>query len=229
MTATDSDREALLRAVRADPADDLPRLAFADWLEENGDQVDYARAELIRVQLRLDRPTGVIADTGRIVTWRELTFSEVDRRRESRLFNEAAHWWGWLADLYPLLETHAIADLSRCSDGATHGVRFRRGFVEEVRAPLQALVDHGAEVLRRHPVTRMVAAGRAPEHNAAGWCWRWVRDEEWTGRQSESPAVVPESVWELTKFFDRESEAAAINVLSAALIRLATRRLEGGG
>jgi uncharacterized protein (TIGR02996 family) len=41
---------ALLAAVRADPADDLPRLVYADWLEERG---EVERAELIRVQVEL--------------------------------------------------------------------------------------------------------------------------------------------------------------------------------
>ena len=37
--------DALLAAVLANPADDLPRLVYADWLEENGEP---ERAELIR-------------------------------------------------------------------------------------------------------------------------------------------------------------------------------------
>src|SRR5262245_7353205 len=44
--------EALLRAILEEPHDDGPRLVYADWLEENGDQ---ARAEFIRVQCELAR------------------------------------------------------------------------------------------------------------------------------------------------------------------------------
>jgi uncharacterized protein (TIGR02996 family) len=44
--------EALLRAIQEDPHDDGPRLVYADWLEEEGDQ---ARAEFIRVQCELAR------------------------------------------------------------------------------------------------------------------------------------------------------------------------------
>lgn len=47
-----SDRQALLLAIRAAPDDDLPRLAYADWLEENGDP---GRAQFIRVQCALAR------------------------------------------------------------------------------------------------------------------------------------------------------------------------------
>ncbi|MEO2091899.1 MAG: TIGR02996 domain-containing protein [Gemmataceae bacterium] len=45
-----SDRQALLKAILAAPDDDLPRLVFADWLEENGtSDADAARAEFIRL------------------------------------------------------------------------------------------------------------------------------------------------------------------------------------
>lgn len=40
-------REGLMAAILAAPEDDLPRLVFADWLEENG---EADRAEFIRVQ-----------------------------------------------------------------------------------------------------------------------------------------------------------------------------------
>ncbi len=47
--------EALLSAIRAEPDDDGPRLVYADWLEEHGEQ---PRAEFIRVQCELARLPG---------------------------------------------------------------------------------------------------------------------------------------------------------------------------
>jgi uncharacterized protein (TIGR02996 family) len=49
------DAESFVAAIAANPADDLPRLVFADWLDENGDP---ARAGFIRdhVQLAKLRP-----------------------------------------------------------------------------------------------------------------------------------------------------------------------------
>jgi uncharacterized protein (TIGR02996 family) len=60
---------ALLAAVRAAPADDAPRLVYADWLDEHGQP---ERAEFIRVQCALAR-----------------TDSPALRRRETELL--AAH------------------------------------------------------------------------------------------------------------------------------------------
>ena len=46
---------AFLRAIAETPDDDLTRLAYADWLEENGEGDQFARAELIRVQCEAER------------------------------------------------------------------------------------------------------------------------------------------------------------------------------
>ncbi|OWK36712.1 TIGR02996 domain-containing protein [Fimbriiglobus ruber] len=47
-----TDEDALLRAVAVTPDDDLPRLVYADWLEEQG---RAARAHFIRAQIELHR------------------------------------------------------------------------------------------------------------------------------------------------------------------------------
>src|SRR5262245_7741055 len=46
------ERAVLIAAIREAPDDDAPRLVFADWLEERGDEASGARAEFIRVQLQ---------------------------------------------------------------------------------------------------------------------------------------------------------------------------------
>src|SRR5580704_4705229 len=47
--------DALLTSVLASPNEDLPRLVYADWFEENG---QHARAEFIRVQIELAKIIG---------------------------------------------------------------------------------------------------------------------------------------------------------------------------
>ena len=53
------DREAFLRGIFADPDSDLPRLVFADWLDERG---EAAWAELIRLQCQFQFPAKRPAD-----------------------------------------------------------------------------------------------------------------------------------------------------------------------
>jgi uncharacterized protein (TIGR02996 family) len=49
-----SEREAFQRAICENPDDDTPRLVFADWLQEHGEE---ERAEFIRLQIQLARRT----------------------------------------------------------------------------------------------------------------------------------------------------------------------------
>lgn len=46
--------EAFLQAILAEPDDDAVRLVYADWLEENGNANDRARAALIRAQCEVE-------------------------------------------------------------------------------------------------------------------------------------------------------------------------------
>jgi uncharacterized protein (TIGR02996 family) len=79
-----TERDALLRAVCENPDDDTPRLVFADWLQENGDET---RAEFIRLHLPL-------AERERFYDW---SLSDDGARRAREL--EKEHGERWLADV----------------------------------------------------------------------------------------------------------------------------------
>src|SRR5262245_48071653 len=58
------EEQALYRAILAAPHDDVPRLVYADWLDENADRfpepqarTERARAEFIRLQCEWARLT----------------------------------------------------------------------------------------------------------------------------------------------------------------------------
>lgn len=78
MTPASPEMVALLAACRARPADDLPRLVLADWLDENGQP---ERAEFVRIQVEVSHPT---ADVARI---RGL------KKREADLLSEYEGEW----------------------------------------------------------------------------------------------------------------------------------------
>jgi uncharacterized protein (TIGR02996 family) len=89
---TDEQR-ALWHAIRAHPLDDTPRLVYADWLQENGDE---ARAEFIRVQIEQNgmfSPSAICSNPNE----RRLT------KRETQLIKH--HKDKWLDPLYERLET----------------------------------------------------------------------------------------------------------------------------
>jgi uncharacterized protein (TIGR02996 family) len=46
-----NERGVFIRGIAADPDDDAPRPAFADWLDEHGER---DRIEFVRVQIELE-------------------------------------------------------------------------------------------------------------------------------------------------------------------------------
>jgi uncharacterized protein (TIGR02996 family) len=49
--------ETFLTTLAAEPSDDVTRLVYADWLEERGDPASAAKAEFLRVTVRLAEDT----------------------------------------------------------------------------------------------------------------------------------------------------------------------------
>src|SRR5262249_33108972 len=124
---TAMDERALLAAIQADPEDDLPRLAYADWLEERG-AASLARAEFIRVQVELARGC------------EGAPHYPERRRREAELLED--HRKGWARQEMP-------PEIG-VSEGEP-GRGFRRGFVAAPWCPADAFLAQG-EALARLPV-----------------------------------------------------------------------------
>ncbi len=150
-----SDREAFVAAIAANPADDLPRLVFADWLDEHGDP---ERAEFIRTQIRWHH-----ADT-------------VERKaldaRAGELLRE--HWMTWFGPFLRALDPGA--DLARryryagalnpahvfptriaLDDAPLSRVYFARGFVSQLGVHVGRWAGGAslAEAFRHEPVTAL--------------------------------------------------------------------------
>jgi uncharacterized protein (TIGR02996 family) len=116
--------EPFLAAINANLDDDTPRLVFADWLQENGDE---ARAEFTRVQCELWRKHPGYAGDYDIV---RRNFSEADRaawKREREL--ERDNRARWAAGLPVWAQRH---------------VAFRRGFLFHFTATARQWLKDGA-------------------------------------------------------------------------------------
>ena len=111
--------------IVARPADDGPRLVFADYLDESSDPADQARAELIRLQCALARVPS-------------------DHPRRVELLDRVGE----------LLMVHR-ATWSETIAGLVHGVEFRRGMLESVSLDARAFIDRGGELLRKAPIRRV--------------------------------------------------------------------------
>ena len=116
-----------LKAIAANPADDLPRLVFADFLEESGEPDALARAHFIRAQIALTQlPPG------------DPEFRETVAL-QNRLFSMYSEDWIW--------------DLPESLHGEGQP-EWRRGFVEFARMPWHTFHED-TELFSTVPLTRI--------------------------------------------------------------------------
>jgi uncharacterized protein (TIGR02996 family) len=133
-----------MAAIIANPDEDTPRLALADWLQEHGDEHDQARAEFIRLQIEEDN-----------LPWREV----VERKRlaDAARKLETKHRRAWLAPLHALDRTTPPGHVS-FSRGLLHYLPLNAGaFLKPSyqRALPDALAAVGVESINLNtPTTR---------------------------------------------------------------------------
>lgn len=152
-----SDRDALLTAIRTHPEEDTPRLMFADWLEEQGDEV---RAEFLRLQCELARLESDGSGSQAVyeflcerdyVTRPAADWTQIDDGIHQRLALGTRA--GDLEKLHGEAWTPKMPRRSKVQFGA-----FRRGFAHFVTLPRGKALEKVAPLLRdRLPAVTLVA------------------------------------------------------------------------
>jgi uncharacterized protein (TIGR02996 family) len=121
--------QAFLDDIIEHPDDDTPRLIYADWLEDRGDQASAARAEFIRVQCRLSA-CRLSANQGM-----QGTRALFQRQRDIL----AEYEQQWVNDFgVPLAE-----------------YRFERGFLSAVLVEVAVLLTHADRFFHQAPVRQL--------------------------------------------------------------------------
>jgi uncharacterized protein (TIGR02996 family) len=124
-----------IAAIAAEPEDNLPRLVFADWLEENG---LTERAELIRLACQFDPHRDRFDDDG-INALRQRVAALRRPDDEADL--------AWRKSLYEPM-------------GWGVNVEWRRGFVDALELPVQWFLAHGEQFRARYPLLRKLVIFR---------------------------------------------------------------------
>ena len=137
------DPAAFLAAITASPDDDLPRLVYADWLDETCQQGAAARAEFIRVQCELERlPPGD------------------DRRLQLRL-REAALWKRhrreWTAEAVEAIQP---------VEAVKPKWEFRRGFLHGLTLQARRFPQVADALFRAAPTVRAARLAQGSGHVA---------------------------------------------------------------
>jgi uncharacterized protein (TIGR02996 family) len=161
--------DAFLADILEHPADDVPRLVYADWLTEAGEE---DRAEFIRVQCAAEKLRAVCL-CGDCVRRRgggqhHNGQCALDRREHG--FLGSREWELRGCEAFPSWCPGLIADV------VSRAV-YCRGFVAEVTLPCQAWLEHGPALVRAAPLERVTLADRQPSRwYRLGWGeWYWVR------------------------------------------------------
>jgi uncharacterized protein (TIGR02996 family) len=226
----------LLNAILIHPHDDMMRLVYADWLTENGQD---ERAEFIRIQVAV----------------RDGTATEYEKNREGELFRRLRGEWedDDILDT-PNPDWFADPDGKR---GDRAALLIAGGFPAEVRAPLSWLTGgecqecgheesridpstcpycHGTgrinahlpELVRTHPITRVLVTDREPGRIPGRDLWGWDHEiAETEPRRWDLPVAVWRSLRPTVPdvyigcFWWYDTREAALADLSAAIIHVA--------
>lgn len=164
----DRDAGALLKAILDDPADDLPRLAYADWCEESGQD---ERAEFIRLHLWLG------ANAGSKWIWLEPSYL----RARKLLWNNRGKWMPEGLEPNNVHRDHRTGFIT--SDGQQGSLTWSRGFPAIIRCHLDSWLQHGPALVRVHPLEWVELSDRVVRREPSWedgfdpqpWIWIWFR------------------------------------------------------
>jgi uncharacterized protein (TIGR02996 family) len=136
-----TDGEALLAAIRLHPDEDVPRLAYADWLTENGQP---ERGEFIRVQCELSRmKPGPKED--------QKAANLLARYRKGAPIPLRANTPAVLMVRSQLL-LDRLVDAGLPIDIGSNQITCESGFILKVEVSAQAWLAHADQILSAHPV-----------------------------------------------------------------------------
>jgi uncharacterized protein (TIGR02996 family) len=185
-----TDRAAIHRAILEQPADDLHRHAYADWLEENGSAADVAYAAFIRAQLDAAQPVSIALLDGNVMLRGDLRPGReaveraalgmsVDHFRVTiprRLLPCKVSIW------HPRLQDEAPAELDQMMFSY---LSLSRGLVCHVETTCDQFMACAESLFRDHPITG-VKLLRKGARQVPGGRWRWDRHGD-----PASPHTVP--------------------------------------
>ncbi len=207
-----TDNQAFLESIRSKPDDDLPRLVFADWLDENG---EHEWGEFIRVQVEIARifPGTACVQCGR-KSWERPNVKycgdgsnkDYSHRYETSeemksLRKRAEELWIPPTSRSVSKSAHTVGLATVILDGQPNpGSAYRswgiarRGFIEEIRCPMATWMKHGPKIVRlpTAAVRKVVVTDRSCNDNADGG-YLWFDD---TGASGLHPASdIPEVIF----------------------------------
>lgn len=160
------EQRALLNTIIANPADDAPRLIYADWLDEHDDQMSCPTCNGdLRMKLAVmyakcptcngaGRVPNLFAERADFIR-KQLELPDVDNCfcGVDGVFSDAHYKFDF-----------RLAQIT--VDGSYIHKRFvyRRGFVYKIACTMNSWLDNGPEIVRDHPITRVEITNKKPSY-----------------------------------------------------------------
>lgn len=136
------DHPGFLADILENPEDDVPRLIYADWLQDNGQP---QRAEFIRVQIELSKLGSNFRSTA----------TDQLLAREKKLWGYLPALVGIMWDFKEALPGWAVLLPRDGGNGLTDSFPWaivRRGFIQRVRCTVRVWYDLGPQLVSRQPI-----------------------------------------------------------------------------
>lgn len=218
------DHPGFLEDIIKNPDDDVPRIIYADWLEEQGSPSSVARAQFIRVQIRIvrDYPNGMRCQRNGAPVDLYASFKPRCRCQPCRLNRREYHvsrqyirsLWEW--NLCP-----------RVSFTCT----WRRGFPERICLPLNTWRNQATTLLQAMPLRFVTLSDRQPfgrEEWPGHVSWRWSHESLPLAVTDRLPddifRFLKPARGRLCKYYDSRSDA--LEACSRALLAWGRKTLE---
>jgi uncharacterized protein (TIGR02996 family) len=203
-----NEHEAFIRAILADPADDTPRLIFADWLTERGSPFGDYLASAMKMDRHSDCP--VLMKDRAAGRPRPMRCGLCDYCTARQRCESCGYPWvsaAIPADVpYSYILDPGLDLYLPPSHGSLHFV-IRRGFIESVALPCADFLRHAEALFRAQPITRVTLSDRdagGAYHDGAGIAF--VRRQPSDTR--DSPDTLPDVL------FDRLVSPESANFVS---------------
>lgn len=195
---------ALLSHILDEPDRDDHRLVYADWLEEQDTAESLARAEFVRLQIRIDTLSSardVPALGGE--EYDDCT-SELIRLRNRERTMLTRHWREWCPEVVSQQPCLVSLDLSyliriEMADKITVRLMFIRGFINWLSCTCSDWYKRGPAICRAHPIKRVEIVDRDPAGTDA---WNFD-DGSWSPDEDDDRFLLP---WEWYDHFPHAEE-----------------------
>ncbi len=197
--------ESFLESICRDPADDTPRLIYADYLDDHG-QSD--RAVFIRSQVEYANLPAICQKTGEIRE-EEIRSPRFYTKRcrcqvcslRRKAYYSARRWivWEWTADIRRVITPDEQAIRALIARPAEDFIPFisyswRRGFICSIRTSEKDWLAHGEKLIRLAPLEQVDLMDKTPVfYGHGGHLFRWYEGDA-TGH---GPFNISPSLWKM--------------------------------